>query len=181
MDAISRLNDRLAGRYRIEREIGSGAMATVFLATSMTLNRTPPCVRRTTDSQPCPSGAPTAGESLGRRPRAASEVALQNSEPKRCTGTRWTIPTAKPSSFQTHWDSASPDREFRRQQCLGSRWQPSTQPRRARIRPPHNTDSHTRPTFSAGRSCLARRALDCVHVAEKRPDRGVYPRYKRLE
>jgi hypothetical protein len=28
MDAISRLNDGLAGRYQIEREIGSGAMAT---------------------------------------------------------------------------------------------------------------------------------------------------------
>ncbi|MFI5244827.1 MAG: protein kinase, partial [Gemmatimonadales bacterium] len=32
MDAITRLNAALAGRYEIERELGAGGMATVFLA-----------------------------------------------------------------------------------------------------------------------------------------------------
>jgi len=39
MDAISRLNEGLAGRYHIEREIGSGAMATVFLARDLRHDR----------------------------------------------------------------------------------------------------------------------------------------------
>src|SRR6185312_13379701 len=32
MSAVDQLNDALAGRYRIERELGAGGMATVFLA-----------------------------------------------------------------------------------------------------------------------------------------------------
>ena len=32
MDAITRLNESLAGRYLIERELGAGGMATVYLA-----------------------------------------------------------------------------------------------------------------------------------------------------
>ena len=34
-DAITRLNLALEGRYRIEREIGQGGMATVCLATAI--------------------------------------------------------------------------------------------------------------------------------------------------
>ena len=33
-DLVDRLNAALEGRYRIEREIGSGGMATVYLATT---------------------------------------------------------------------------------------------------------------------------------------------------
>ena len=38
-DAISRLTDALADRYRIEREIGAGGMATVYLAEDLKHNR----------------------------------------------------------------------------------------------------------------------------------------------
>ncbi len=31
-DPITRLNDALEGRYRVERELGEGRMATVYLA-----------------------------------------------------------------------------------------------------------------------------------------------------
>ncbi len=36
-DPITRLNAALEGRYSIERELGEGAMATVYLAEDLTL------------------------------------------------------------------------------------------------------------------------------------------------
>ena len=39
MDALARLNVSLAGRYVIEREIGRGGMATVYLARDSKHNR----------------------------------------------------------------------------------------------------------------------------------------------
>ena len=38
-DPVTRLNDALEGRYRIERELGSGGMATVFLARDLKHDR----------------------------------------------------------------------------------------------------------------------------------------------
>ncbi len=38
-DAITRLNAALEGRYTIEREIGEGGMATVYLADDLKHNR----------------------------------------------------------------------------------------------------------------------------------------------
>ena len=38
-DPITRLNAALEGRYRIEREIGEGGMATVYLAKDLKHNR----------------------------------------------------------------------------------------------------------------------------------------------
>ena len=38
-DAISRLNAALEGRYAIERELGEGGMATVYLANNLKLQR----------------------------------------------------------------------------------------------------------------------------------------------
>jgi len=38
-DAIERLNAALEGRYEVEREIGEGGMATVFVAKDLKHNR----------------------------------------------------------------------------------------------------------------------------------------------
>ena len=38
-DPVTRLNAALDGRYRIEREVGAGGMATVYLATDLRHNR----------------------------------------------------------------------------------------------------------------------------------------------
>ncbi len=38
-DPVARLNAALAGRYAIEREVGEGGMATVYLADDLKHNR----------------------------------------------------------------------------------------------------------------------------------------------
>ena len=35
-DTISRLNEALSGRYAVERDLGEGGMATVYLASDLT-------------------------------------------------------------------------------------------------------------------------------------------------
>jgi len=48
-DVVARLTAALADRYRIERELGAGGMATVYLA---------PARQQGTARQPCPPGSP---------------------------------------------------------------------------------------------------------------------------
>jgi len=70
--SIAQLNDALAGRYSVEREVGAGGMATVYLARDLRHDRPVAIKVLATDLSASLAGARFLQEILGATARAAA-------------------------------------------------------------------------------------------------------------
>ena len=71
-DALSRLSAALSDRYRIERELGQGGMATVYLAEDLKHDRKVAITILKPEPSGMPTGSPRSARGTARRSAARS-------------------------------------------------------------------------------------------------------------